>query len=174
MVVGKLGETEFETLDTQQPGIIAGLLQRSYADLLAAEPAIWGGLAADFAKYDRECFANSTTVGRCVLVATVDGEPVGFASWDPRGRAEGRAIIGHNCVVPEWRGRGLGRAQVGEVLRRLAEEGFGVVEVSTSEHPFFAAAQRMYRACGFVEAGRAAGGPDERYGVVHYARKLTC
>ncbi len=166
------GDIDFTGLDEQQPGVIAGLLSRSYASLIQADPGRWGGLAAVFAEYDRECFANPTTIGRCVLVTCVDGEPVGMASWDPRG-GPARAVIGHNCVVPEFRGRGLGRAQVEEVLLRLRGEGFLAAEVSTGEHPFFAPAQRMYLSCGFVATSRSHGGPDPRYGVVSYRRELS-
>jgi len=74
--------------------------------------------------------------------------------------------------VPEYQGRGLGRAQVEEVLRRLAAQGFRWVDVSTSEHPFFTAAQRTYQSCGFVETHRTAGSPDLGYGIVHYRREI--
>ena len=41
----------------------------------------------------------------------VGGRIAGFGSWDPR-QAPDYGIIGHNCVLPEFRGEGLGKQQI--------------------------------------------------------------
>ena len=166
-----MDQATFGSIAGQQPGVIAGLLSRSYAALIAGEPDRYGGLAAGFAAYDRECFANPDTVGRCVILTCLAGEPIGMAAWDPRGWPE-EAKLGHNCVVPEFQGRGLGRAQLAEVLRRLALGQFATVEVTTGAHPFFAPARAMYLSCGFVEINRTMEGPDPRQEVVYYRKQL--
>lgn len=155
----------------QQPGVISGLLFRSYAALLEAEPDRRREMEAGFRDYDHQCFANPDTVGRCVILTRLGDEFIGLASWDPRGRPA-KAIIGHNCVVPQLRGRGIGRAQLTEVLRRLELEGVAAVQASTGEHSFFAPARAMYQACDFVETHRAADGPDPSERLVYYRRQL--
>ena len=73
-----------------------------------------------------------------------------------------------SCVLPAFRGRGFGRMQIKEVLGRLKGEGFKRVLVRTGEHRFFAAARRMYVACGFREVRRYPTGDQEGYGTIDY------
>lgn len=64
------------------------------------------------------------------LVAEVDGEPAGFATWEPLPArlcvAEGAWALGYMIVRPEHRGRGLGAAMTLEGLRLGRERGFTV------------------------------------------------
>jgi GNAT superfamily N-acetyltransferase len=135
-------------------------LQSGTAQVRAEEQNKW-------LDYDREVFENPDTVGASLFVTTVGTEAIGFASWDPRQGPE-LAVIGHNCVLPEHQGRGRGKAQIREVLRRLTAAGFRRALATTSEDPFFEPARRMYLACGFREARGRSGGPDPRYQVVDY------
>ena len=59
-----------------------------------------------------------------------------------------------------------GRRQILEILRRFREAGFEAARVTTSEHPFFQPALRLYKALGFRETGRPAGGPDARFRLI--------
>ncbi|OGV52736.1 MAG: hypothetical protein A2017_14965 [Lentisphaerae bacterium GWF2_44_16] len=142
----------FATISDSQPGVIAALLRASYAELLRSDSR-WENEEDKFEEYDREVFAYPDTVGACVFLTRIGGKLAGFGSWDPRRKPE-YAIIGHNCVLPEFRGRGLGKEQIREVLRRFQKLPAGAARVSTCNHPFFVPAQRMYLACGFSERRR--------------------
>ena len=95
---------------------------------------------------------------------------IGFASWDPRAHPCG--IIGHNCVLPEFRGKGYGTAQIREVLRILKGSGFRKVVATTGAHEFFKPAQKMYEASGFEELGRTFFDENSLYGTVTYKYEL--
>jgi len=73
-------------------------------------------------------------------------------AYDPRPFPE--AIVGQNCIVPEYRGKGFGRLQLRHLLAMLKSKGFEKATVTTTDNPFFEPAQRMYQACGFAEVKR--------------------
>ena len=143
----------FTSPHDQPPGTILSLLLRSYAALVEAEPKCRGRVEPKWAEFDREIFAHPDTIGSCVFLSRADDELVGFGSYDPR-QKPAFGIVGHNCVLPEFRGRGYGAAQVLEILRRFRELGIRKARVTTGAHPFFLPARRMYAACGFRETGR--------------------
>ncbi len=138
---------EFTSAIKFKPGIIFSLLSRSFADIWNDE------LEKKLGKFDREVFENPDTVGVCTFVAVLNDEPIGAASYDPRQWPE-LCIIGYNCIVPKLQGKGYGKKQVNEMLRRLKEKKFRKAVVITSEHPFFASARNMYEACGFKQIKR--------------------
>ncbi len=112
--------------------------------------------------------ADAAVAAAAAAAGVTRWRAIGLGTWDPRqGPAVG--IVGHNCVIPDYQGQGIGRRQVQEILRRFRQRGFARAAVTTSEHPFFVPAQRMYAACGFTLVGRRSGGPDPRYGVLDFA-----
>jgi len=162
---------EFTSLSRHKPGTMYALLERSYAELLSADPEHWEPSRKEWQEFDQEAFARIDTIGACVFVTMSDGEAIGFGSFDPS-QAPELGIVGHNCIVPEFRGRGFGRQQIEEILKRLRERGISKALVQTGDHPFFTAAQQMYMACGFVEVQRLSGGPDPRYCLIEYTKDL--
>lgn len=161
----------FSAIQGEKPSVIAGLLRESYAALLAQDPR-WEAERTAWDQYDGEVFANPGTVGACLFLTRVDGRVAGFASWDPRPAPE-YGIIGHNCILPEFRGMGLGRVQIEEVLRRFHALGMKKAHVTTSDHPFFLAAQGMYRACGFHERRRLPWDRDPGVTLIMYEKELA-
>jgi GNAT superfamily N-acetyltransferase len=161
---------EFVTIANTKPGTIAQLLRESYAELLRLDPR-WEPEAANWDAYDREVFACPKTVGACFFLTHLDGEIVGFASWDPRSRPA-YGIVGHNCILPEFRSRGLGRMQIEEILRRFRVLGIQTARVSTADHPFFVPAQRMYTTCGFQEVQRVPWDRAPNVAIIEYERPL--
>jgi ribosomal protein S18 acetylase RimI-like enzyme len=161
----------FEPISTLSPGGLAGIIRRSYAGLIAAEPDRWSGEIVKWEDFDRQAFANPDTIGLCVFVTRLGPEPVGLASFDPR-PAPAHGEIGQNCVLPGYRGRGLGSLQIAEVLRRFRALAIREARVTTSVHPFFAPARRMYEGLGFREVRRFAGGPDPRYPLLEFVLRL--
>ncbi|MFW5828898.1 MAG: N-acetyltransferase family protein [Planctomycetota bacterium] len=147
-------------------GLIAELLEASYAELLAARPEQAVAYRAAWAATDRDTFDHPDTIGRCVLISERDGDAVGFVSWDPR-RLPEEGEIGQHCIAPAHRGHGLGTAQVREAMRLLREGGARRIVASTEDHPVFAPAAALYRACGFHEEERT---HTERFGGLELIR----
>lgn len=107
----------------------------------------------DWKQYDEDVYKFPETIGASGFITTYNEKMIGFGSYDPRQRPE-FGIIGHNCILPEFRGKGFGKAQVLEIIRTLKELGVKKVKVTTGEHPFFNPAQKMYASCGFFETRR--------------------
>ena len=85
------------------------------------------------------------------FVTVVDGEPVGHISLDPRNCPE-YVEIGHNCILTKFKGKGYGKLQLQEALRRIKEyEGLKKIIVTTNA--FLLPAQKNYEAAGFVKVG---------------------
>jgi len=149
-----------------EPGAVYAILSECYANLLDA------ALQDSLRQFDRQVFAAPDTVGACALVSSVSDEIVGFVSHGPR-QGPDIGLIGQNGVLPAFQRRGYGTQQILEIIRRFTVRGFTRARVSTSEHPFFAPALRMYEKCGFRETGRV---PNDRWGpyaIVYYEKQLT-
>lgn len=153
------------------PGIISRLLNESYAELIEDESEVWEAEKANWEESDRNVFENPSTIGACTFLSWYGPAIVGFFSFDPRPRPA-YGVIGHNCILPEYRRQGFGKQQVNEVLRRLTQGGIGQAQVSTNDHPFFLSAQRMYTACGFVEVRRSPWERDPRQNMIYYEKEL--
>ncbi len=54
------------------------------------------------------------------LVTCLDGEPIGFVTWEPRNQPE-YVEIGHNGIREKYKGRGYGRLQLTEALNRIRQ-----------------------------------------------------
>ncbi|MCU0915027.1 MAG: GNAT family N-acetyltransferase [Planctomycetes bacterium] len=147
-------------------GLVSSILVSCYAEIL--DPAWEDRLRA----FEREVFENPDTVGACTLITSVDRDIVGLVSYDPR-RGPQLGIIGHNGILPPCRAQGYGTAQIREVLRIFRTRGFARAHVSTSEHPFFTPARRMYEACGFRECPRTERSHAEQYRIIHYEMSLA-
>jgi GNAT superfamily N-acetyltransferase len=162
----------FTSPHDQQPGLIASLLKRSYADLIASDPEHWEPEAAKWEVFDREVFEHPETVGSCDFLSWAMDQVAGFGSYDPRQKPE-FGIVGHNCILPEFRGRGFGKQQIREILRRFQAIGIKRARVSTGTHTFFIPAQRMYLACGFRETGRHPWDGDPSQDMIDYEMELA-
>ena len=151
--------TEYES------GIICRLLSVCYVGIMDRE------LTEQFQQFDREIFENPATVGACTLITTLSSDIVGMASYDPR-QAPMLGIIGHNCILPKHQKKGYGKQQILEVIKRLKSRGIIRVTVSTSEHPFFEPACKMYLSCGFTELERKRKRPKDLYRTIYYGMEL--
>jgi len=161
----------FTPFKQHQQGMILSLLSQSYAAYLALDPQAAQTWPADWAAYDREVFHLPDTVGTCGFVTSLDAQAIGFASWDPREFPD-YGVIGHNCILPVFRGHGYGTAQIRRVLCILRARGFAQARVTTGEHPFFRPAQRMYESCGFCEVARGHRDPRVALRMIEYVLPL--
>jgi GNAT superfamily N-acetyltransferase len=142
----------FKPLIQHQPGTIFNLLKECYWDFINVRPDFSKGWMREWRDYDWTIFNYPDSVGICGFVSYLSHELVGFASWDPRKYPKG--IIGHNCVLPQYRGHGYGLQQINEILNRFRTMEFQMVIVTTMDHEFFLPAQEMYLACGFKKTRR--------------------
>ena len=70
--------------------------------------------------HDDFFYSNPSIADRYAFITAVNGEAVGHISWDPRNRPN-HVRIGHNCILTAFRGRGYGRLQLREAVRRIRE-----------------------------------------------------
>jgi GNAT superfamily N-acetyltransferase len=163
-------QLRFDALERSRPGIISELLVRSYQELLDLLPEYWRAEAARWAEFDREAFANPGTVGACAFITCIGEQPVGMGSFEPRDALSG--WVGHNCIVPEHRRQGFGRAQLDHIVRLMTRRGIREIRVTTGTQPFFLPARRMYESRGFTEVQRRPGRPDPAYQHVDYVLRV--
>jgi len=161
----------FTSTFDQEPGNIAELLKRSYADLVLSDPEHWRQEEAKWEEFDKEVFRHPDSVGACVFLTWTDNHIVGFGSFDPR-QMPVYGIVGHNCILPQFQGRGIGKQQIFEIPSRLRSMGIQTAKASTNSHPFFVPAQRMYIACGFIEKGRRPWDRDPSREIVEYEKEI--
>lgn len=151
----------------EKPGIIEWLLNQSFAELVDAEPEPWKAEKENWKMSDRGVYENPGTIGACTYLSYYDNDLVGFFCFDPRPKPE-YGIIGHNCILPKFRGQGFGKKQIREILRLFKIRGIRQGKVSTCDHWFFIPAQRMYTACGFIEEKRIPSDRDHNQDMIHY------
>jgi len=160
-----MARLNFTPLKTHKPGTLCALLERSYLELTDAFPERWAQEKERWQQFDESAFAAPATIGACVFVTCLEDQPIGFGSFEPNGRD---GLVGHNCILPEFRLRGFGSRQLAEVVRRMKARGVNHIRVTSHEHPFFLAARQMYLSFGFAETGRRDGGPDPDYKLIDY------
>lgn len=85
------------------------------------------------------------------LVTCLDGEPIGFVTWDPRNSPE-YVEIGHNGIREKHKGNGYGHRQLDEAINRIKKyPGLKRIIVRTNANLI---APKNYESVGFVLCGR--------------------
>jgi len=156
---------------------VSGLPAGSSEELLGAcsvGPSIGGAAAArqwqdELHRVERDYHERPTLRDGGAFVTCLDDTPIGFASPHLT-ESPALGVVGYNCIMPEFRCRGYGRMQLLEIVRRLEARGAESIEATTSLHPFFLPARRMYVACGFKESGTRPAGHSARHQLVDYSR----
>ncbi|MDE7291793.1 MAG: GNAT family N-acetyltransferase [Treponemataceae bacterium] len=96
---------------------------------------------------DRFFFDHPNIADECGFVTCLAETPVGFICWDPRNRPE-YVEIGHNAIRTKFKGRGFGKRQLQEAMRRIAAyDGLKEIRVCTNSNLI---APRNYESAGFV------------------------
>ena len=85
---------EYRPITDAPRGTLRALLRDAYAFHPECE-RLWGAQWREFDDffYDRPRIADT-----CGFLTVLDGEPIGFASWDPR-PLPAYAEMGHNCIA---------------------------------------------------------------------------
>ena len=136
-------ELEFRKITDFDRGLMYDILKDAYSfDGRYAES--WD---ENWRETDDFFFDNPEIAGKYGFVTCYQGQPVGFVTWDPRHRPE-YVEIGHNGIRAAFKGRGFGKAQLKEALRRIREyEGLKEIRVLTNGS---LVAPRNYESAGFV------------------------
>ena len=137
---------EFEKIT----GFPRGTLFDMLADAYAFDPRWAEEHLEEWRNFDGFFFDNPEIAGKYGFVTTVDGEPVGFISWDPRHRPEYEEI-GYNCILSRYKRRGYGTRQLREAVRRILPDRPQRIIVTTNAS--LVPAQKMYERVGFRKTG---------------------
>ncbi len=111
-----MGDIEFVSMN-QFP---RGTLKSQLADAYSFDERWERLFSPQWAEYDDFFFDNERILETCGFVTCLAGKPIGHISWDPR-NAPGYVIIGHNCILTEYKGKGYGKRQLQEAVRRIKE-----------------------------------------------------
>ena len=136
----------FEPVSAFPAGTLASLLRDAYS--FDARYGLFFG--ADWEEADRFFYTHLQIADRCGFITVCGETPIGFVSWDPRGLPD-TVILGHNCIATRYKGKGLGRTQLREALRRIRQTGCRRITVTTNEQ--LIPARRNYEAAGFCLSG---------------------
>ncbi len=166
-----MSDLKFTSPHVQEPGKIASILKICYADLVTSEPDFWANEAEGWERFDTDVYEDPGGIGDCTFLSWLDDKLIGFASYDPR-QWPTLGIIGHNGILPEYQGRGFGKLQIAEILRRFQKRRFSRAKVSTLDHPFFIPAQKMYLSCGFYVKRWIPWEGCPKYRLIEYEKDL--
>lgn len=97
-------------------------------------------------EYDDFFYSNLDIANKYGFITVLDGIAIGHISWDPRNSPD-YVIIGHNCILKEYKGNGYGKKQLQEAIRRIKESKVKKVIVTTTNISL--SAQKNYESVGF-------------------------
>ncbi len=137
-------ELKFERLSKFNRGILYKLLSDAYSFDSKIEETYKEKWLAD----DNFFFDNLNIGDKYCFITTFNNEPIGFFAWDPR-NLPNYAIIGDNCIIPMYKGKGYGKLQLQEALNRIIRNGAKRIFVSTNNE--LIPAQKMYEGAGFKQ-----------------------
>ncbi len=150
-------------------GTLIKILKASYADLLKEDLGDFD-LLKQLEGYEESVYKKKEHLDYG-FISVVNGKPIGVGGWGPVKNAVGE--VGQNCISPEHKGKGYGKAQMQEILRRIVKIGeVNKIKVTTGKLPFFEPARRMYESCGFRKIREHHDGSGEIDYMLHIATKL--
>ncbi len=149
-----------------------GILFRLLADSYSFDPRWQEHFAADWLAFDHFFFDNLPIADQCGFITTLNDEPIGHISWDPRNRPE-YVQIGHNCITTRCKGNGYGKMQLQEAIRRIRQnDGIRKIVVTTNDR--LIAAQRNYESVGFQLRQRRENKGDSTFAGVLIDYEMIC
>jgi GNAT superfamily N-acetyltransferase len=163
----------FKSLLNYPKGTLESLLIEAYSFFHKCYPEYREENFKSFNECDTFFYENPEIGENCSFVSEYEGIIAGMCCWDPRENPT--VIIGHNCILPKLRGKGLGAYQMMMALNHLKDNGFTKAKVSTGIMDFFIPAQRMYESVGFKELSRDNPNTSNKlllYNCVYYEMEL--
>jgi len=141
-----MDKLEFKNIRCFEKGTIYNILKEAYSFdekyYLADGETKWKHEADAF------FFDNLHIADTCVFITTLNNEPIGVVMWDPRDLPE-FATIGHNGIVPKYKGKSFGKIQMKEAIKRIKDAGAQKILVSTNAD--LMPAMKNYESVGFKE-----------------------
>lgn len=126
-----------------------GILYSQLADAYSFDRRWHSNFERDWKEYDEFFYDNLKFTDKCGFIMELGGEPIGHISWDPRNLPE-YVIIGHNCILTAYKGRGYGKILLSEAIKRIKEyENIRKIIVTTNES--LISAQKNYEGAGFLK-----------------------
>ena len=135
-------EVEFKKVSDFKRGTLLELLKDAYSFDSRYEQ----NCNSDWLDFNNFFFDNLNIANKCGFITTLNGEAIGFISWDPRNMPE-YVEIGHNCIVLKYKGNGYGKIQLQEAVNRILSTNVRKIIVTTNQT--LIPAQRMYESIGF-------------------------
>lgn len=123
-----------------------GTIFKSLSDAYSFDARMGRCWGSDWEEFDNFFYDNLQIADKYGFITTLNGEAIGMASWDPRNMPE-YAIVGHNCIKTEYKGRGYGKMQLQEAVNRIMQGDVRTIKVMTNAG--LLPAQRMYESVGF-------------------------
>jgi len=134
----------FNKISNFHRGILFDLLSQAYSF-----DEKWKQTFKEKWREDDDFFFNNLQIAdKYAFITTLNSEAIGFAAYDPRNMPK-YAIIGDNCIIPKYKGKGYGMLQLQELIRRINENDVEKIFVSTNFD--LIPAQRMYERVGFTK-----------------------
>ena len=134
---------EFRKISEFPRGTLYNILADAYS-FDERNRQIWD---ANWTETDDFFYDNPDIADRYGIITCLEGKPIGFVTWDPRHRPD-CVEIGHNGIREQYKGRGYGRLQLEEALRRIREyEGLKRIIVTTNSN---LVAPKNYESAGFT------------------------
>jgi len=137
-------DIKFNKISDFKRGILYDLLFDAYS---FGKNYITNDSKENFRKNDNFFFDNLDIADRCGFITTLKDDVIGFICWDPRNMPE-YAIIGDNCIISKYKGRGYGKLQLREAINRITQDFAKKIFVSTDS--ILTPAQKMYESVGFI------------------------
>ena len=142
----------FKSLLNYPKGTLEEILIKAYSTFHECYPKYIEENIKSFNECDTFFYENPKIGESCSFVSEYENKVAGMCCWDPR--ESPIVIIGHNCILPKLRGKGLGVYQMRMTLNHIKGKGFTKAKVSTGTMDFFIPAQKMYESVGFKEINR--------------------
>ena len=137
---------EFQKITGFPRSTLVGMLVDAYA----FDPRWAAEHREAWRSFDDFFFDNPAIAEKYGFVTTIDDEPVGFISWDPRHRPEYEEI-GYNCIIDRYKRRTYGTRQLREAVRRILLDRPQKIVVTTNAS--LVPARKMYERVGFRKTG---------------------
>ena len=135
-------EIDFKKITEFPRGTLAALLKDGYS----FDTRLEGYWQSQWQEFDDFFYDNTHIAETCGFMTVLGGEAIGFVTWHPSIKNK-TAEVGHNCIATKYKGKGYGKLQMREAVKRIIEQGAKMITVWTNER--LVPAQRTYESAGF-------------------------
>ena len=135
-------EIEFKKITDFPQGTLCSLLRDGYS----FEPRFERDWLSQWKEFDDFFYDNPHIAEVSGFMTVYSGVPIGFVTWNPT-NIPVSAEIGHNCIATKHKGKGYGKRQMQEAIKRITSQGAEKIIVTTNES--LVPAQHTYKSAGF-------------------------